>query len=72
MKVKGIVVERPEGTINNKIKTGEIEVDVNEIEVLSVSDTPPFEIKDDLVINEEIRLKYRYLDLRRATMVKKT
>ena len=71
VKVKGIVCGRPEGTINNKIKTGEIELDVNEIEVLSVSETPPFEIKDDLVISEEIRLKYRYLDLRRSTMVKK-
>ena len=68
VKVKGTVSRRPEGTVNPKIGTGEIEVDVKEVEVLSESDTPPFEIKDDMELNEDIRLRYRYLDLRRASM----
>ncbi len=71
VKVWGKVSARPEGTTNSKIRTGEIEVDVNEIEVLSEADTLPFEIKDDLDVSEEVRLKYRYLDLRRPAMQKR-
>jgi len=71
VRVSGIVSQRPEGTVNPKIGTGEIEVDVEEVEVLSESDTPPFEIKDDVELSEDIRLKYRYLDLRRAPMQEK-
>ena len=71
VKVTGKVSPRPEGTVNPKIPTGEIEVDVERIEVLSESDTTPFEIKDDLEVAEEVRLKYRYLDLRRAPMQEK-
>ena len=71
VKITGKVSGRPEGTINKKITTGEIEVEVDKIEVLSESDTPPFEIKDDITISEDVRLKYRYLDLRRANMQKK-
>ncbi|MEA3490036.1 MAG: aspartate--tRNA ligase [Candidatus Omnitrophota bacterium] len=71
VKIGGTVSMRPEGTVNPKIGTGEIEVEVKEIEILSESDTPPFEIKDDIEISEEVRLKYRYLDLRRDPMQKK-
>jgi len=71
VKIVGKVSKRPEGTINPKIPTGEVEVEVNKIEVLSESETPPFEIKDKITISEEIRLKYRYLDLRRDVMQKK-
>jgi aspartyl-tRNA synthetase len=71
VQIKGIVSPRPEGTINEKLNTGQIEIDVKDITLLSDSETPPFEIKDGLNINEEIRLKYRYLDLRRPEMMKR-
>jgi len=71
VQVTGKVSMRPEGTINKKIPTGEIEVEVKGIEVLSESETPPFEIKDGVVVAEDLRLKYRYLDLRRPEMQEK-
>jgi aspartyl-tRNA synthetase len=55
---------------NEKIATGEIEVWIDEIEVFSKSDTPPFAIEDDIETNDQLRLKYRYLDLRRPRMQK--
>jgi aspartyl-tRNA synthetase len=61
----GTVVERPEGTANPKLRTGEIEVLAKELKILNVSKTPPFPIEDDIDVAEETRLKYRYLDLRR-------
>lgn len=60
---KGVVCER--SAKNTEIPTGEIEVVVNDLRVLSKAQTPPFEIVDDTSTNEELRLKYRYLDLRR-------
>lgn len=69
--IEGTVASRPEGTINPKIATGEIEVEADGIEIFSESKTPPFEIKDDISISEDVRLKYRYLDLRRRSMQKK-
>ncbi len=71
VKVTGKVSRRPEGTVNPKINTGEIEIEIKEIEILSESDTPPFEVKEKIDVTEEVRLKYRYLDLRRAPMQKK-
>jgi aspartyl-tRNA synthetase len=65
LKVTGKVNKRPEGTINPKLPTGEIEVVATKLEVLNPSLTPPFEISDDLDVTEEMRFKYRYLDLRR-------
>lgn len=65
IKLSGVVNSRPKGTINPKLATGEIEVLAQELEILNPSNTPPFEIQDDIEITEEIRLKYRYLDLRR-------
>jgi len=65
IKLTGIVNGRPKGTINEKIATGEVEILAKELEILNPSQTPPFEIQDDIDITEEIRLKYRYLDLRR-------
>jgi len=65
IKVKGIVNKRPQGTINSKLPTGEIEVLAQELEILNPSLNPPFEILEDIDIGEEMRLKYRYLDLRR-------
>ena len=63
--VGGTVVLRPEGTANPKLRTGEIEVLAKEVRILNVAKTPPFPIEDEAEIAEEIRLKYRYLDLRR-------
>ncbi len=68
--VKGTIVRRDEETINEKLPTGLIEVKARELKVLSRAQTPPFEIEDDTAVREELRLKYRFLDLRRATMQK--
>ncbi len=65
IKIKGKVNKRPANTVNTRIKTGEIEVLAKELEVLNPSNNPPFEIEDDIEISEDVRLKYRYLDLRR-------
>ena len=66
--VKGKVRARGEGLENPKLKTGEIEVLADELEILNKAATPPIEINDRLDINEDMRLKYRYLDLRRPIM----
>jgi len=66
IKLSGVVNKRPEGTINLKLATGEIEVLAKELQILNPSNTPPFDIDDASQITEELRLKYRYLDLRRA------
>jgi aspartyl-tRNA synthetase len=63
--VIGAVAERPKGTANPKLKTGEIEVLAKELKILNVAKTPPFPIEDEAEVAEETRLKYRYLDLRR-------
>jgi aspartyl-tRNA synthetase len=65
--VKGLVRERPEGTINPNMKTGQVEVLAHELKVLNRAETPPFH--HDEQANEELRLKYRYLDLRREGML---
>lgn len=69
--VKGKVEKRPGGTENDKIPTGKIELAVTSLEVLSTSLTPPLEIDDNTKASEEVRLKYRYLDLRRPSMQRK-
>ena len=63
--VQGTVVARPEGTVNPKLKTGEIEVIAKELKILNVSKTPPFLIEGEEEVAENTRLKYRYLDLRK-------
>ena len=71
--VTGKVRQRPEGTNNPKIPTGEVEVMVKELEVLNVADVLPFPVDDPEAaskVNEELRLKYRYLDLRRPEMAR--
>jgi aspartyl-tRNA synthetase len=68
--VEGIVESRPEGTINPKISTGEIEVIVKKAVVFNRSETPPILIEDNTNTSENLRLKYRYLDLRRPMMQK--
>ena len=66
--VQGVVIERPEGMANPNLATGEIEVRVTRLEVLSEAKTPPFEIDDESDAGEALRLQYRYLDLRRPAM----
>ena len=63
--IKGKVLLRDEETVNPSMPTGEVEIEVTELNVYSEAETPPFEIKDGIATNEETRLKYRYLDLRR-------
>ena len=67
LRVKGLVRARPEGTVNPNMRTGKIEVLAQDLEVLNKSETPPFH--HDEQANEDIRLKYRYLDLRREKML---
>ncbi|WP_440960638.1 aspartate--tRNA ligase [Paenibacillus nitricinens] len=66
--VKGKVVKRDEETVNRNLPTGEIEVQITDIEVLNAAKTPPFFIEDGVEVDESLRLKYRYLDLRRPEM----
>ena len=66
IQVKGKVVKR--SSINPDMKTGEVEVEAEEIIILNESKNPPFEIKDDVEVAEQTRLKYRYLDLRRPNL----
>jgi aspartyl-tRNA synthetase len=69
IKIHGDVVKRQESNVNKDLSTGEIEVKVKEIEMLNESKVPPFEISgQDHNVNEELRLKYRYLDLRRKKL----
>jgi len=70
IKVKGKVLSRPEDMINKKLATGEVEVTGQEIEILCASKTPPFEISQDKNVNEDLRLRYRYLDLRHPRLQK--
>ncbi len=66
--VKGTVSGRPDGTVNTKLPTGEIEIMVDELRILNNANTPPFMIDDYTNANEDVRLKYRYLDLRRQKL----
>ncbi len=68
IEVHGTVRERPDGTKNPRMLTGDIEVDASEVRILNVAKTPPFEISEDTDVDESIRLQYRYLDLRRPRM----
>ncbi|MEK3901482.1 MULTISPECIES: aspartate--tRNA ligase [unclassified Paenibacillus] len=70
LSVTGTVVKRDEETINRNLPTGEIEVQITDIEVLNAAKTPPFFIEDGVEVDESLRMKYRYLDLRRPEMHK--
>lgn len=71
LRIEGIVRDRPEGTHNANMSTGQIEVLGKHIEVLNESETPPFPLESDIEVNEETRLRFRYIDLRRTAMMQK-
>jgi len=66
--VKGRVTARPDDMANLKLATGEIEVFIDELRILNTSETPPFPLDEDIEVSENLRLQYRYLDLRRPEM----
>jgi aspartyl-tRNA synthetase len=68
LEVEGNVVNRLEGAVNPNMASGEIEIEATSLTVLNKAKTPPFEISDDLNVSDDIRMKYRYLDLRRPRM----
>ena len=68
VEVKGRVRLRPSGTINDEMPTGRIEILGNELKVLNASETPPIQLDEHAEVGEDIRLKYRYIDLRRPEM----
>ena len=68
--VEGKVRERPEGMANKEISTGEIEILADKLEVVNRSEVPPIEIEDSIEANEDTRMRYRYLDLRRPKIQK--
>ena len=70
MQITGLVRTRPEGTVNSEMPTGEVELLGREVSVLHTSDTPPFQLDDHVKVGEEVRLKHRYMDLRRPEMLK--
>ena len=70
VKISGIVIQRSAETINKKLDTGDIEVNISVLSILSTSDILPLPVNSDIEYGEEVRLKYRYLDLRRQTIHK--
>lgn len=70
LEITGKVVERAEGMINNKIKTGDVEIEAHQVNVLNEAKTTPFYIEDGVAVSDEKRMEYRYLDLRRPEMTK--
>jgi aspartyl-tRNA synthetase len=70
VRVSGKVSPRPKGTENTKLPTGEIEIIANSVAILNPAKTPPFYINEEVEVEENLRLRYRYLDLRRGRMQK--
>jgi len=71
LQIKGIVRARPEGTVNEDMATGQIEILGKELTILNAAETPPFPLDDYVDVGEDIRLKYRFMDLRRPEMLNK-
>jgi aspartyl-tRNA synthetase len=71
LKITGTVRPRPEGTVNSNLPSGQVEVLAKQLEVLNRSETPPFVVDDDTDASEEVRLRYRFLDLRRPFMAER-
>ncbi len=71
LKIRGLVRGRPDGTINPDMATGKIEVLGREVTILNQAETPPFPLDDEREVGEDVRLKYRYIDLRRPLMLQR-
>ncbi|MCF6323338.1 MAG: aspartate--tRNA ligase [Gammaproteobacteria bacterium] len=71
LKISGLVRGRPAGTINPDMATGKIEVLGRNVEILNTAETPPFPLDDEREVGEDVRLKYRYIDLRRPVMLQR-
>ncbi len=71
LQITGLVRDRPVGTVNANMHSGAIEILAKNIVVLNESETPPFPVESDIEVNEELRLRYRYIDLRRTEMQEK-
>ncbi|MHA7137177.1 aspartate--tRNA ligase [Rossellomorea arthrocnemi] len=69
LSVTGTVVARGEGTVNPNLKTGKVEIHVEEVQIINEAKTPPFMIDDQMEVSDDVRLKYRYVDLRRPAMM---
>lgn len=69
IQIEGVVISRAEGMANPNMATGDIEIKINHLTILSEAKTPPFSICDEEEVREELRLKYRYLDMRRGTVL---
>src|SRR3989475_12329214 len=68
--VRGPVVQRPAGTENKELPTGAVEIDAQAVDILNRAQPPPFAVNEDGVVDEQLRLRYRYLDLRRQRMAR--
>ena len=68
VRVTGTVTPRPEGTVNERLATGQVELSDCRVEILAIAEAPPFQLDDRVDVDEAVRLKYRYLDLRREPM----
>jgi len=68
LQIEGVVRMRPKNQENPNLKTGKVEITTTKVEILNASETPPFEINQEKEVNEEVRLKYRYLDLRKERL----
>ncbi len=71
LKAKGLVRDRPDGTVNTEMATGEVEILGSQLEILNAALTPPFQLDEYSEAGEDVRLKYRYMDLRRPEMQEK-
>jgi len=69
LRIHGKVRHRPEGTVNNDLASGKIEVLAQQLEILNAAKTPPFPLDEETEVREEVRLRYRYIDLRRPAML---
>jgi len=70
IRVHGPVVKRPAGTENKELATGAVEIDADAVDILNRAQSPPFNVNEDGVVDEQLRLRYRYLDLRRQRMAR--
>ena len=70
VRVTGTVTRRPEGTVNDRLETGQVELTDCRVEILATAEAPPFQLDDRIDIDEQVRLRYRFIDLRREQMQK--